>query len=126
MNCPTRRRTQRLLAGALALTLVAAACGSDGDTATEPADDSTDEPAESGAATETIGGTLVGAGSSAQAAGMQGWQAGFQALNPDATVEYDAIGSGGGRELFLAGGSSFAGSDAFLKDDEFEEESYDD
>ena len=120
MNCPTRRRTQRLLAGALALTLVAAACGSDGDTATEPTDDSTDEPAESGAATETIGGTLVGAGSSAQAAGMQGWQAGFQALNPDATVEYDAIGSGGGRELFLAGGSSFAGSDAFLKDDEFE------
>lgn len=120
MNSPKRRRTQRLLAGALALTLVAAACGSDGDTATEPADDSTDESADSGAATETVGGTLVGAGSSAQAAGMQGWQAGFQALNPDATVEYDAIGSGGGRELFLAGGSSFAGSDAFLKDDEFE------
>ena len=120
MNSPKRRRTQRLLAGALALTLVAAACGSNGDTATEPTDDSTDEPTESGAATETIGGTLVGAGSSAQAAGMQGWQAGFQALNPDATVEYDAIGSGGGRELFLAGGSSFAGSDAFLKDDEFE------
>jgi phosphate transport system substrate-binding protein len=120
MNSPKRRRTQRLLAGALALTLVAAACGIDGDTATEPADDSTDESADSGAATETVGGTLVGAGSSAQAAGMQGWQAGFQALNPDATVEYDAIGSGGGRELFLAGGSSFAGSDAFLKDDEFE------
>lgn len=120
MNFPARRRTQRLLAGALALTLVAAACGSNGDTATEPTDDSTDEPTESGAATETIGGTLVGAGSSAQAAGMQGWQAGFQALNPDATVEYDAIGSGGGRELFLAGGSNFAGSDAFLKDDEFE------
>jgi phosphate transport system substrate-binding protein len=99
---------------------VAAACGSDGDTANEPTDDSTDESADSGAATETVGGTLVGAGSSAQAAGMQGWQAGFQALNPDATVEYDAIGSGGGRELFLAGGSSFAGSDAFLKDDEFE------
>ena len=120
MNSPKRRRTQRLLAGALALTLVAAACGSDGDTANEPTDDSTDESADSGAATETVGGTLVGAGSSAQAAGMQGWQAGFQALNPDATVEYDAIGSGGGRELFLAGGSSFAGSDAFLKDDEFE------
>ncbi|MDG1266545.1 MAG: phosphate ABC transporter substrate-binding protein PstS, partial [Ilumatobacter sp.] len=56
-----------------------------------------------------------------QAAGMQGWQVGFQELNPDATIEYDPSGSGGGREQFLAGGSSFAGSDAFLKDDEFEQ-----
>ena len=52
---------------------------------------------------------------------MQGWQAGFQAANPDATVEYDPIGSGGGRETFLSGGSDFAGSDAALKDDEFEQ-----
>ena len=52
---------------------------------------------------------------------MQGWQVGFQELNPDVTVEYDPIGSGGGREQFLSGGSNFAGSDAFLKDDEFEQ-----
>ena len=45
---------------------------------------------------------------------MQGWQAGFQAEHPDATVEYDPVGSGGGRETFLAGGSDFAGSDAAL------------
>ncbi len=117
MNCPKRRHPQQLLAGALVLTLVAAACGSDDDTADEPAEESTAEPADG---TAGVSGTLVGAGSSAQAAGMQGWQAGFQELNSDATVEYDAIGSGGGRELFLSGGSSFAGSDAFLKDDEFE------
>ena len=36
-------------------------------------------------------------------------------------VEYDPIGSGGGRETFLSGGSDFAGSDAALKDDEFEQ-----
>jgi phosphate transport system substrate-binding protein len=52
---------------------------------------------------------------------MQGWQAGFQTANPDATVEYDPVGSGGGRETFLAGGSDFAGSDAPLKDEEYEE-----
>ena len=52
---------------------------------------------------------------------MQGWRVGFQELNPDVTIEYDPIGSGGGREQFLSGGSAFAGSDAFLKDDEFEQ-----
>ena len=122
MNSPKRR----LVAGAFALTLVAAACGSDSEGgSTEPATDSTEVTAEEAvtettaaeeavtetteaasdepAAGGTVSGTLVGAGSSAQAAGMQGWQAGFQRLNSDATIEYDAIGSGGGRELFLWG-----------------------
>jgi phosphate transport system substrate-binding protein len=115
---------RRIFAGAVALSLVAAACGgSDEDTDTEEAaeteaatEEETD-PAEAGA---LVSGTLVGAGASSQAAAMQGWQVGFQELNPDSTVEYDPIGSGGGREQFLAGGSVFAGSDAFLKDDEFE------
>ena len=34
----------------------------------------------------------------------QAWQAAFQAANPDVTVNYDPVGSGGGREQFLAGG----------------------
>jgi phosphate transport system substrate-binding protein len=67
-----------------------------------------------------ISGTLIGAGSSAQAAAMQAWQAGFQTLATGATVEYDPVGSGGGRETFLAGGSDFAGSDAYLKDEELQ------
>ena len=67
-----------------------------------------------------LSGTLVGAGASAQAAAMKGWQAGFQNLNPDVTVEYDPIGSGGGRETFLSGGSAFAGTDSLLNDEEYE------
>lgn len=66
----------------------------------------------------SISGTLIGAGASSQAAAMQAWQAGFQTLATGATVEYDPVGSGGGRETFLAGGSDFAGSDAYLKDEE--------
>jgi phosphate transport system substrate-binding protein len=121
VNSPKRR----ILAGAFALTLVAAACGSDDDSSS-----STEAPAGTGGTAETTGGgdstaevsgTLVGAGASSQAAAMQGWQAGFQAANPDATVEYDPIGSGGGRETFLEGGSDFAGSDAALKDDEYQQ-----
>ncbi len=124
MNSPKRR----ILAGAFVLTLVAAACGSDSSSSS-----STDAPTSSNAAgttdamTETtdgapmaeVSGTLVGAGASSQAAAMQAWQAGFQEANPDATVEYDPVGSGGGRETFLAGGTDFAGSDSALKDEEY-------
>ncbi|MDC3402341.1 phosphate ABC transporter substrate-binding protein PstS [bacterium] len=121
MNIPKRR----ILAGAIAVTFLAAACGSDDDTADEasapePTDDST-EATERGSDMAEVSGTLVGAGASSQAAAMQGWQAGFQALNPDSTVEYDPIGSGGGRETFLSGGSDFAGSDAALEDDEYQD-----
>lgn len=66
-------------------------------------------------------GSLVGAGSSAQQAAMQGWTAGFAGVQPEVTVNYDPVGSGGGREQFLAGGTDFAGSDAFLDDEELAE-----
>jgi len=49
---------------------------------------------------------------------MQGWTAGFDTEQPDVTVNYDPVGSGGGREQFLSGGVDFAGSDAYLSDDE--------
>jgi phosphate transport system substrate-binding protein len=117
---PLRRK---LLAAAIAGSLALAACGDDDDEQgadTAPAADTatagTGTP-DDGAATP-VRGTLVGAGASSQAAAMQGWQSGFQALHPDATVEYDPVGSGGGREMFLAGGVDFAGSDAYLDDEE--------
>jgi phosphate transport system substrate-binding protein len=67
---------------------------------------------------EQYSGSLVGAGSSAQQAAMQGWTAGFAGLQPEVTVNYDPVGSGGGREQFLAGGTDFAGSDAYLDEEE--------
>ena len=137
-----RISSKRLIAGAMAASLVLAACGDDDgddgasevtDAVDDVADDVTDEMDESDDMEASddmedmeafdwmsVSGTLIGAGASSQAAAMQGWQAGFQAGAADATVEYDPIGSGGGRETFLSGGSSFAGSDAALKDDEFE------
>jgi len=121
VNTPQRR----ILAGALALTLVAAACGSDDDTTDAPVEDATtdgDALADTdGDTTAELSGTLIGAGASSQAAAMQGWQAGFQNANSDVTVEYDPIGSGGGRETFLAGGTDFAGSDAALKEEEYQQ-----
>ncbi|MCB0995036.1 MAG: phosphate ABC transporter substrate-binding protein PstS [Acidimicrobiales bacterium] len=125
----TRKRLMWLLSLLVAFSLFAAACGDDDDDTTGTTDSSGDDSAagddtttdSSGAddgAMMDVSGTLIGAGSSAQQAAMQGWQAGFQAVYSDVTVEYDPVGSGGGREQFLAGGTAFAGSDAALNDEE--------
>ena len=117
-----RISSRQLIAGAIAASLVLAACSGDDDTTTPATTQATDGSMATNAPGDPMGpvsGTLIGAGASSQAAAMQGWQAGFQALNPDATIEYDAIGSGGGREQFLAGGDTlFAGSDAYLSPEE--------
>jgi phosphate transport system substrate-binding protein len=64
-------------------------------------------------------GDLAGAGSSAQQAAQEAWTAKFEDQNSGATISYDAIGSGGGRDQFIAGGStSFAGSDSPFDTDE--------
>ena len=74
-----------------------------------------------GAASQDLSGRLAGAGSSAQAAVMQAWIAGFQSANPAVTVNYDPVGSGGGRDQFTAGGVDFAGSDRAMKPEEIAE-----
>src|SRR5690606_5922452 len=101
--------------GALALTL--AACGSD-----DPTETGTDTtPAGEATSTEdasSLSGELSGAGASSQEPAMPAWIAGFQSANPDVTVAYDPVGSGGGRKQFLEGGTQFGGTDSALKDDE--------
>jgi phosphate transport system substrate-binding protein len=69
-----------------------------------------------------LSGTLDGAGSSAQAAAQEVWVANFQRDNASVTVNYDPSGSGAGREQFIGGGVSFAGSDAALSDEELASE----
>lgn len=93
---------------ALALALSLSACGA--------ANEATDTPGND--AGTSLSGTLNGAGASSQEAAVGAWKAGFQTANPDVTVNYDAAGSGAGREQFLAGGVAFAGSDAYLGDEE--------
>jgi phosphate transport system substrate-binding protein len=103
------QRTSRLAALLAASTLALAACsdadqGGGEDTAAEGGSD--------------LSGTIAGAGASSQAAAMEGWIAGFQSANDGVTVNYDPVGSGGGREQFLSGGTVFAGSDAALDEEE--------
>ncbi|WP_282948528.1 phosphate ABC transporter substrate-binding protein PstS [Cellulomonas endometrii] len=105
-----RGRTGALaLAGVVALSLTA--CGSDNPTG------STSESSDGGSES-TLSGELVGSGASSQESAMEAWRAGFQSANPDVTVSYDPVGSGGGRTAFLDGSVKFAGSDAALDEEE--------
>jgi phosphate transport system substrate-binding protein len=105
-----------VLAVAAGLALSVTACGAANE-------DSSPKQAAAGGATSTpaaeqLSGNLTGAGSSAQEAAQQAWIAGFQDANPDVTIAYDPVGSGGGREQFNAGGIQYGGTDSAFKDDE--------
>src|SRR4051794_41858037 len=100
------RKLLPALAAAAVLSVGVAACG-----------DSSDDSA--GASGGSASGTIAGAGSSAQEAAQEAWKANFESANSGTTVSYDPIGSGGGRDQFIAGGATaFAGSDSPFDSDE--------
>jgi phosphate transport system substrate-binding protein len=98
------------IAFAVTLALGIAACGS-----------SSDETSGGGSSSGgEVSGEIAGAGSTAQQAAQEAWVAEFENANSGATISYDPVGSGGGREQFLAGGVAYAGSDAALSTEEGE------
>jgi phosphate transport system substrate-binding protein len=92
-----------------------AACGSD-DSSSSSSDSGTSTGGSSAAT--GLSGEIAGAGASSQEAAMEAWIAGVQADSPDASIAYDPVGSGGGREQFNAGGVVFAGTDSPFADEE--------
>jgi phosphate transport system substrate-binding protein len=98
------------VSAAVVLSMAVAACGA--------ANEDTGSSESDGGSGSSLSGSLNGAGASTQTVAQQTWKAAFEGENPDATVNYDPIGSGGGREQFLAGATQFGGSDAYLDDDE--------
>lgn len=94
------------LCGALALT----ACGSDGDEVAGPTG--------SGAGVNCATGSITAAGSSAQKNAMDEWIKAYQTSCSGATINYQGVGSGAGREQFIAGSVAFAGSDSALKEEQ--------
>ena len=88
------------------LAIGVSACGSSDDSASS--------------SSGSLSGQIAGAGSTAQEAAQEAWIAEFENENSGATISYDAVGSGGGREQFIAGGVAYAGSDAALEEEEGE------
>ncbi|QNG53525.1 phosphate ABC transporter substrate-binding protein PstS [Pseudonocardia petroleophila] len=75
-------------------------------------------PAAGGEAAASASASIAGAGATSQQAAMEAWVAGFSSVAPDATVSYDAQGSGAGRTQFVDGAVQFAGSDSALNDEQ--------
>lgn len=67
---------------------------------------------------ECASGTIKAAGSTAQANAITDWIVVYQTACPDATIDYQAVGSGAGVEQFVAGQTSFAGTDSAADDEE--------
>ncbi|SFC22893.1 phosphate ABC transporter substrate-binding protein PstS [Streptomyces aidingensis] len=112
----------RLLAlpAAIVLSFGLAACSSSNESDDENNNSNGNGGGETAETTSELSGTLNGAGASSQDAAQQAWMAGFVAANPDVTVNYDPVGSGGGREQFVAGATHFGGTDAYLADEELQ------
>lgn len=108
----THRRPALAVTRVLALsTLLLTGCGND-----YPLGEEQRKAAEQN--TSSLAGTITGGGSTAQNAAMNAWTTGFSTLHPKVQVQYASVGSGAGRAGLLAGGTEFAGSDAYLKDEE--------
>ncbi|NYF09791.1 phosphate transport system substrate-binding protein [Leifsonia sp. AK011] len=73
---------------------------------------------EQGDTPSDLAGTIDGSGASSQGSAQEVWVAGFQRANAGVSVNYDPVGSGAGRQAFLAGGADFAGSDTPLSEEE--------
>jgi phosphate transport system substrate-binding protein len=114
----------RTAATLAALSLAAAACG-DGDAgdptaaqdAAQQTASQTDQPDDDGEAGGPAG-SLDGAGATFPTPLFQDWIFDYEAeVNPDASINYQSIGSGGGIEQFLSETVDFGSSERFLDDE---------
>lgn len=101
-----KRLWLRAVPVAVAGTLLLAACGSS----------STAPPNGNGGS--SLSADLLGAGATFPDPVYQEWIGAFIGDNPDVSITYEPIGSGGGVEQFTAQSTDFGGSDAFMKDEE--------
>lgn len=106
MKLSAARRGVVPVAIVLSLTLAAAGCS----------DSSSSDTASTNISCES--GSIKASGSSAQKNAMIAWRNAYQEACPDATIDYQATGSGAGVADFINGQVAFAGSDSALKPDE--------
>jgi phosphate transport system substrate-binding protein len=102
------------------LVLGLAACGGGSSSSSSSSTSESSESEGGGAPSSEASGEIAGAGSTAQEAAQNAWIAEFENANGGATISYDGVGSGGGREKFISKGVAYAGSDTPLSESEGE------
>jgi phosphate transport system substrate-binding protein len=114
----TKKRRLAWLSIILAFVVLAAACGDDDDDTTSG--DSSDTTAAGGGADidYSVSGEITGSGSSFQDAYEQAAIEGFTGQASDASITYNAVGSGQGKQEFGQGLTDYAGTDSTVKPDD--------
>lgn len=127
-----RTTTRQAAAAIAAIALLAVACGDgdagdptaqDTDTTDAADDDADDDDADDddAAAGDRPGGTLDGAGASFPVPVFEEWIFTYQDdVNPNASINYQSIGSGGGIEQFLSQTVDFGSSERILSEEDRE------
>lgn len=116
----SRARWLAVIASAAIFAFGIAACGGGSDTTSSGGGNTESESESGGAPSAEVSGEIAGAGSTAQQAAQEAWIAEFENANSGATLSYDPVGSGGGREQFISGGVAYGASDTPLSEDEGE------
>ncbi|MPZ87972.1 MAG: phosphate ABC transporter substrate-binding protein PstS [Nitriliruptorales bacterium] len=116
-------RTLLALLAVLSLSVAGCASAEEQEAATDvesPAGSQTEEAADGeDGEDEGLSADLLGAGASFPDPVYQEWIGEFTTnVEEGVSIQYEAIGSGGGREQFIAQETDFAGSDAYMSDEE--------
>jgi phosphate transport system substrate-binding protein len=106
-----RQRVATVGVAAVATALGLAACSSSS-SSTAASGSTATSSASSSASASTVSGTIKAAGSTFQTNFQQGAISGFKSVDPNATVDYDPVGSGTGRSDLYSNTVLFAGSDS--------------
>lgn len=102
----------------LVLALLAAACGSDSEDTTTTQGGASDDMTTT-EASMALSAHLLGAGASFPAPIYLEWIGEYTSnVQPDVSINYQSIGSGGGVEQFIGQQTDFGASDAFLSDED--------
>lgn len=111
-------KTGKLAGLVLTSALALAACGSDDNSTDTQTGATPSGSATGGGDIACATGSITAAGSSAQKNAMDEWIKAYQSACSGSTINYQSVGSGAGREQFIAKTVDFAGSDSALKEDE--------
>ncbi|VEI13604.1 phosphate ABC transporter substrate-binding protein PstS [Trueperella bialowiezensis] len=120
MKIARNRGVASIAALTLALGLAACSDSGNGGEETSSAPATTEAGGEStGGSGGSLSGTINGSGASSQVNAQQAWRDNFTA-NTGAIVNYEATGSGTGRDQFIAGEVHYTGTDSILSAEELE------
>src|SRR5262244_2390271 len=114
----SRARWLAVIASLAILALGVAACGGSDDSTSKGGENTAESEGGGGPESAEVSGEIAGAGASSQQAAQEAWIAEFSNANSGATISYDPVGSGGGREQFISGGVAYGASDTPLSEEE--------